>query len=359
MVAFHPPALPLRRRARRSPFPATCQLSPSASSSALDDVAPSVKLNAVAAALARRRDYTGALRVVREMSTAGVSLDPPALTAIVDSAVPAPAALASLLRAAAPAGYAARTIPSTIPAEQRPIDPARAADLSLAVSFLVVVSGAVSAEVLEPPLVHHPANEATSILLLLFAGLLFDRYAAAAVTWRRISSGLARIFADDPVRSARVDAAHFLIAYLFGLPWMCFRPDPKQIIKFHSRRGGEQDQGGATLGVNGIMDEEIDMYLVWLVAGVAIEDQMDGMLIESDLRGARALLRTVSRARRKNASGRNIVAGVRDEERIRLAIAHAKDMLQQNGKVHSGVTERMLKGGSVGDCVAVVVNSFT
>lgn len=358
MLSFTPSFLASPTRSCSTPVSGTtCNLRSSEPPSALDNVSPAVKLNAVAEALARRRDYTGAIGVLKEMSTAGITLDPPALSAIIDSAVLAPTVLATMLRTIAPPGFASHILPSTILSEPHSIDPDRPGDLSLAVSFLVLVTGAVSAELLEPPLVHHSADEATSMLLLLFAGLLFDRYAASAVTWQRISAGLARIFTDDPVRTARVDAAYFLVAYVLGLPWMCFRPDVKQIMKFHRHSAGEKTSGGVQ-AIGDMSDTEIDVYLVWLVAGVAFEDEEDGKLIESGLNSARTLVRTTSNVRRK----RDGAAGHRDkitsEERIQAAITHAKNILRQNHLTHSKVTERMLKGCSVGECLIAVTDAF-
>ena len=359
MLSFTSPFLPSHPRIPRPTAVRTvCSLRSSDPASALDDVSPSVKLNAVAEALARRRDYPAAIRLLQEMSTAKVSLDPQALSTIVDSAVLAPNALASLLRTAAPPGYASHTLPSATHPDPHPIDPERPADLSLAVSFLVLVTGAVSAELLEPPLVHHSADEATSVLLLLFTALLFDRYAAAAATWQRISAGLARIFADDPVRTARVDAAHFLVAYVLGLPWMCFRPDADQIIKFHSSRHGEGSSSDIQI-VDDMSDAEMDIYLVWLVAGVACEDAQDGKLIDSDLKGARALLRAVTRARRKRGNTESEEKSVGSHDRIQTALAHANEILERYHLTHTKVAEKMLKGGSVGECVVEVADAFT
>lgn len=322
--------------AQWAPQKQTARSHPPSASSALDDVSPSVKLSAVAEALARRRDYPGALRILQEMSTTGVSLDTHTLCAIVDATVSSPSSLAKILSHLPPPGFASSSVEqiSCHPAAA-PFDPSRATDLSLGMSFLVVVGGAIAVEVVEPAIWHHSANEATSILIMVMAALIYDRYGGGrGNVWNSVVKGLGRLFVDDPVRKVRVDAAHFLLAYLLGVPWICFRPNPAQLIREY--------------GARGISEVDLDRYLVWSLAGVAVEDHLDGRLIESSLSGARTLLKKIGARPRGSA-----------EEQINMAVAQAKELLRIHEKTYSVVVACMLNGGSVGDCLSAIANQFS
>lgn len=316
-------------------LPTCSQIPPPAS--ALDNIPSSVKLNAVAEALARRRDYQGALRVLKEINSSGVSLDAPTLRAVIDAAVPAPSSLADILGTLTPPGYATVGSENMVGEEEkrRLVDPTRLADLTLSSAFMVIVGSAVTVEVVEPAVWHHAADEATSVLIMVMTGLLYDRYGGGGGRlWGRIVKGLGRFFSDDPVRKVRVDAAHFLVAYLLGIPWMCFRPDAQQVFRVH----GEEE----------LVKNEMDKYLVWMVAGVVVEDEFDGRLIESNLNEARALLKSGRKMKRKEI-----------EARISKAVAQARKLLNERKEEYADIVESMLNGKSVGDCVAILVKRFS
>lgn len=319
----------------RDCYAVCCQTPPLAS--ALDNIPSAVKLNAVAEALARRRDYTGALRVLQEMSVAGIYPDAPTLRAIIDAAITAPSSLADIFCTVPPPGYASSTFEPIggVEDQHSKIDPTRLGDLSVGAAFMVVLGGAVAIEIVEPVVLHHGADEATSVLIMIMTGLLYDRYGGGeGRVWNRIVKGLGRLFADDPVRKVRVDAAYFVVAYLLGVPWMCYRPDVQQI--FRAQRG------------RAMKEEELQRYLVWVVAGVAMEDEFDGRLIESSLNGARALLKKGTNAKREEI-----------EDRVAKATVQAKKVLRQNKEEYADVVENMLSGGSVGDCVAILAKRFS
>lgn len=358
MPAFNlPPPLPhsVYRRARP-----TCSLLPpnqkSTASSALDDIEPSFKLNAVAEALARSGDHDGTMRVISEMNSANIPLGTPTLTSIIDSVVPNHQALQSIFRLVPPPGYATITLPP--PSQPLPSspDPTRLKDLSFAGAFLTILSTSLSVELLEPAVFHHPAPEATTTLVLLASAMVFDRYASNASLWSTISLGLRRIFSEDPVRSARIDAAYFMLAYLMGLPWVCFQPDTAQILSHHGAARVPTHSGVSEKSAKSrrpfIDDATIDLYLVWLVAGVAAESIMDGLLIRSDFANARLLLR-------RSRSSADTTVRIKDiDRRVRMAFSVAEQLLRRHSKLHDRLSEGMLQGFSVGQCVALMIEEF-
>ena len=357
MIGFIISILPYQKTTWVHQQARTCT-KPKWTASAFDELPPSLKLNAVAEAVARKRDYKSTDRLLSEMSSSGVKLEQSALTAIIDSATRSPEHLASFLLKINPSGYNS-SFPSIQQASPNYIvDPERFVDISFASGFLGVVGTCVSAEILEPPLVHHSADEATTVLILVLSALAFDRYAASAVTWTRIQAGLVRLFANDPARESHVDAACFLVAYLLGLPWVCFRPDVSQVVKWLDRYYGNKQVENLSESNEGLQRKswgpdsgtELDKYLVWLVSGVAAEDKIDGRLITSAVRPAHEFLR---RARAR--CGTEITGKASEaDKKIGIAIAQAKDLLKKNQRVHEVLANNMLQGKSVGQCVALV-----
>ena len=357
MVSFINSILPYQKNRWARQQPRTCS-KPKWTASAFDELPPSLKLNAVAEAVARKRDHTATDRLLSEMSSSGVKLEQSALTAIIDSATRSPEHLASFLLKINPSGYN-----SSFPSIQQEksnnkIDPERLVDISFAGGFLGVVGTCVTAEILEPPIVHHSADEATTVLILVLSALAFDRYAASAITWTRIQAGLARLFANDPSRESYVDAACFLVAYLLGLPWVCFRPDVAQVVKWLDRyygnkevsKSSESNEESQQKRWSSDSGTEVNKYLIWLVSGVAAEDKIDGRLITSAVHPAYEFLR---RARVRGGTDVTGKAGEADK-RISIAIAQAKDLLKKNQHVHEMLANNMLQGKSVGECVALV-----
>lgn len=302
--------------------------------SALDDLPPALKLNAVAEALARRHDHSATLRLLAEMSASDIALDPSTQAAILDSAVSDPPHLASLLARISPTGFGTLPNPPLRPPCAAP-DPSRALDLSLAGSFLFVVSTAVSAEFVEPALLHRDPVEPTAMLLFMLAALAFDRYVTSATVWARVRAGMVRLFSDDPARAARVDAAAFLTAYLLGLPWLCFRPDGTRALR----------------DTNDPTDPAfVDRVLLWLVAGPAVEDALDGRLIQTDLRPARDFLWQARMAR----PPQHRWPAAEAEDRLRRAVASAAHLLESHRTVLDALARAMLDGASVGECVSLL-----
>lgn len=238
--------------------------------------------------------------------------------------------------------------------------------MALAAAFVTVVGASVGAEVVEPLVLHHAAPEATTVLMIIIGGLVYDQFAAAGVWWGRVAGGMDRLLSDDPAREASVEAAFFLVAYLLGLPWAPFQPDVGRVLEMHgvkrrakgkgSKRrrragkkagdavGGDVENNGGEYASTGLDEGTVDRYLVWLLAGVAAEARLDGQLVESDAAWARELLRATT-------------AQV-DEGRILRAYSSAKDLLERHQVLHARLAEKMLAGLSAGECVILLEKSL-
>lgn len=390
----------------------------SASESTLNSVSKSFKLNAVAESLARSRNVPGALATTAELQQEGEPVYPRTVSAIVDAIAssPGPKAVLSLhqlFQHSRPNGFgeAIEFTNNFQQPEQHPTiqerklgnvsisteadndkpcsanadmqsngssipDTNRATEMGLAGAFLTVVGTAVSAEIFEPVLWHHSADEATTVLMMVVGGLVFDRFATAGQVWLKLSRGFDRWFASDPVRDAKVDAAYFMVSYLLGIPCVPFRPDVSQVLRLHStgrpssrRRKVKQGGDGPTLGTDvdkqpddatphkqykiGHLDKTAKMpplnngmirsYTAWMLAGVAMESIIDGILVESSTSPARALLRAT---------------GNLNENSIERAFVTAVRLLTVHQVAHRKLWESMLDGLSAGECVALLDNEF-
>lgn len=328
-------------------------------SSALDELSPSLKFNAIAEALAREHDLPATLRVLSEMNDSGIELTLSTQAAIVDSAVTSHTYLRDILTSISPAGYGSMdpSVSQETP-EKEPIDPTRATDLTLTTSFLTVVGGALSAEALEPLLFHQSADEATTLLLLTVTTLAADRYLARAPLWRRLRRGFRRLFTDNPERAARVDAATFLVSYILGLPWICFQPDGRRALRwYHGWREGQTEAGDDTTetGFPVVEDADIDRCLIWLVAGVAAEHAFDNTLICSNLNAAREFVSKVRLTR--PVSQRWTLR--QSENRIRQAVSCALEIVTAHRGIYDELRSAMFSGASTGECVALLTKHFS
>lgn len=361
--------------------------------SALDDLPASLKLNAVAAAVAKQQDHDATLRVLTEMADQSIPLERSTQVAIVDSCVRDHARLSTLLTAVAPFGYGTivndasvsllmsnrdstatsagtKTKPTNVPTA--PVDPQRTLDLSVATAFVSVVSTALTVEVVEPALLHHSADEATAALVAVAVILAADRYALSAMLWQRLQAGLTRLFANDPARVALTDAAAFLIAYLLGLPWLCYRPDGRRAAQWHRMLGPlgstvPQPSSSPSTSTSkssststeqpkyAMFDDRIvDKCLIWLVAPVAAELAVDATLINSNLWAARDFMTAV---RRKDTQKRRLTI-IESDTRIRTAISVASSLLSDYQQTHAALTDALLAGASVGECVSLISDRF-
>lgn len=309
-----------------------CSTTPS--TPALDSLPPSLKLNAVAATLAQQNDHEATKKLLLEMKKTGTKLESRTLAAVFDSFARDSDALSDIILQHPPDGYGTSSPPQCTPVDT--IDSSKPVEITLAGGFLFTVTSCIAGEALEP--VAHSGDEATTVLILLLCGLAFDRYAAQSTLWKTLLRGLRRLFREDPVRVARVDAASFLIAYLLGIPWLAYRGDARRVLM--SCDATDEDQTRETL----------QKALVWLCAGAAAEGEVDGLLIDSSLSEARALLR--------QARKRGIPLGSRDETAIRSAVSAASSLLSSQRDVYSALSEAMLQSASVGECVALAAEKL-
>lgn len=342
------PATTLRRGRPKSYFsdPITCSSQPSPqrppatpSPSALDELPQSLKLNAVAAAVAQKNDHKATLDLLNEMNTLNIPLDKPTQTTILNASITHHKHLSSLLSLLHPPGYNSITLPSPLSShttETLKIDPNKPLDMSVATIFLTLISTSLSVEFIEPTLLHHSPDEATAVLFSIGILLVTDRYILSKSVWNVIQRGLLRLLSrNDIERVARTDAANFLIAYLLGLPWLCYRPDGKRAARWvHS-------------------NNNINKCLTWLVAAVAMELQYDSTLIISDLGKARQFMTIIRKDKKQNLTIKE------SDQRIHLAVLSAMDLLTQYRDLHVALTDTILAGSSVGECVALVADNFS
>ncbi|KAI0563210.1 hypothetical protein FGB62_44g147 [Gracilaria domingensis] len=332
--------MPFGIRPSTSRHPATlrhglvCSANQQPATPALDSLSSSTKLNAVIDSMARKQDRGSTLQLINELKQVGGCLERTALTSVINAFVAAPNELENLLYTVLPTGYGSRSLCSIrcqkddeVDAHAYDkIDPEKALDVSVAVGFCGLVASALSVEVVEPVVWHHAADEATALLCVLLLSLAYDRYAASSTTWRRIQRGLIRLFRDDPIRASRVDAACFLTAYVLGLPWICFKPDGRRVGEWIESKGVDGEE----------LDELVDRCLIWIVSAVVVEQELDGMLIESDLKVAYGVLR-----KRKGARV--------EKKTVCQAMTRAKALLREYQHVHAQLADNMLRGASVGE----------
>lgn len=329
-----------------------CEAKPPSKTPALDSLSPSIKLNSLIDTMARKNDRASALSLLNELQDTGEALERPALISLVNSFVGAPDELEHVLQTVYPDGYSSRSALSlpinmsqvssaSSSISDTDIDPDKTVDMSMATAFVGVVGSAISVEVVEPVVWHHSADEATTVLVLLILGLAYDRYAGSSSLWRRVQRGFIRLFRDDPIRTAQVDSACFLAAYVLGLPWMFFKPDGARVAKWIAKKEATaRRQGQASLDLTDL----IEKCVVWLVVGVSVEQDLDGMLIESDLSFARDLLRKRKRKRQEL------------NKALSVGLERAKFLLQEYEDLHRALSDKMLHGATVGECLAMMVD---
>lgn len=256
-------------------------------------------------------------------------------------------------------------------------DRGRAAELVAGTIFLATTLTALTAEVLEPLLMHHSASDATGFLLLLGGIAAADRYLRGGTAGAAVLGGLQRLLAEDPVRETRVEAAFFLSAYALGLPWVCYRPNAVEAVRFFPvLAAGEKAAGGVIGGGLGGPGEGpsslsslslLDRYLVWLMAGAAAEVAIDGRLIEANIGRGRDVLRRLSGVpgadtdppvppggEARSASAASAARRAREDVRLRWAVAEATTLLSRHGATYDGLVNKMLDGASAGECAAFV-----
>jgi len=158
-----------------------------------------------------------------------------------------------------------------------------ASDVMKASLFLVASGGSLLLEGFDG-ITHHSAAIPNTVILL-GAGYMVVDWVLQRGLVKSIQSGLTRIFVDDLIRRCRTEAAAFLLAYLLGIPMLCYRPNLEAIR-----------------AVAELVDESnIDNYLVWSLAGPACEASIDGILMETDLNAAGSFIDSLSPEVRERA----------------------------------------------------------
>ncbi|KAA8495791.1 hypothetical protein FVE85_1946 [Porphyridium purpureum] len=271
------------------------------------------------------------------------------------------------------------------------LDTSRSLDLFSASGFLAVLGGGVSFELFEPYIHHGSHDYANALLVLAGGGMAVDRFVAQTGTFERVTQGLRRLFSDDPVRQCSVEAAHLMVAYLLGLPFVCFEPNVKELVASHSSRiqsewaGLQRDpaeKGRPPASADELSRSLVDKYLVWMLSGVIAEHQLDKTLIETDPRCCDRLFWSLQRAkergsfRRKargrasgpiaalpagsgmpdasdSAAGHELPSYSQSERvrRIQWAWEQATQILATYKPVHDALTYQLTQGSSFGECI--------
>jgi len=325
---------------------------------ALEGVPEDVAANAALDALARRGRVDEAVelleRLVRgqEAATAKFSLSEPVLAVMVDAvaSVDGGREMARLLAAASGTeavqlfglewrvvegdgdGGTHRQKPTALP------DNDRVSEITAGLVFLGVAATGFSLEVIDS--VIHQSTILPTTMLMMAGGLVVgDRYFGSGGIYRSVAGGLTRLLSFDPARECRVDAAAFLVAYLLGIPFVCFRPDVGEILKNHSTT---MTYMKPHLG----HPKVFRLYLTWILGGVAAEASIDGRLIES---GSERALQLCTEARKQQLlswSDQEV------QDKIMASYGQAQDLLQRYREMHIKLTQRMLEGATAGECVA-------
>jgi len=329
--------------------------------------------DASAAAKAVGAAGAGAAAVARVAGRAAAGVGAAAAKSATASAAESAAAEADAAEAAVAA--AAAPPPGAVILPDLP-DRARASELVAGTLFLATTLTALTAEVLEPLLAHHGSTEATGFLLLMGFAAAADRYLRGGAAGAAVLGGLQRLLAEDPVRETRVEAACFLAAYTLGLPWVCYRPNAVEAVRFFPVLvAGEEAMAGiggpAPMVPAGAAPPPtlslLDRYLVWLMAGAAAEVAIDGRLIEANIGRGRDVLRRLSGVpgadhdppvppAEAGARSSAVAAArrAREDVRLRWAVAEATVLLQRHAATYDGLVNKMLDGASAGECAAFV-----
>ena len=329
--------------------------------------------DASAAAKAVGAAGAGAAAVARVAGRAAAGVGAAAAKSATASAAETAAAEADAAEAAVAA--AAAPPPGAVILPDLP-DRARASELVAGTLFLATTLTALTAEVLEPLLAHHGSTEATGFLLLMGFAAAADRYLRGGAAGAAVLGGLQRLLAEDPVRETRVEAACFLAAYTLGLPWVCYRPNAVEAVRFFPVLvAGEEAMAGiggpAPIVPAGAEPPPtlslLDRYLVWLMAGAAAEVAIDGRLIEANIGRGRDVLRRLSGVpgadndppvppAEAGARSSAVAAArrAREDVRLRWAVAEATVLLQRHAATYDGLVNKMLDGASAGECAAFV-----
>ena len=151
-----------------------------------------------------------------------------------------------------------------------------------------------------------------------------------------LTRGLSRLFNSDTERECRCEAAHLVIGYKLGLPCFSFRANSLEAAALVYE--GDKDVWQGEVGIVRMM--------VWLWAGVIIEEMKYNQLIVSDPRQVEGLLARLEKL------GMDV-----DEDRkaplIEFSYDKAREIVTEEVFCIEEIGERLIGGAAtVGDCVA-------
>ncbi|KAH7683550.1 FtsH protease domain-like protein [Dioscorea alata] len=175
-------------------------------------------------------------------------------------------------------------------------------------------------------------------LIVLAVGSISPGLLQAAI------GGFSSIFPDYQERIARHEAAHFLVAYLIGLPILGYSLD---IGKEHVNL---IDEGLQKMIYGGQLDnKELDRLAVVSMAGLAAEglkyDKVVGQ--SADLF---SLQRFINRSKPQ-------ISKEQQQNLTRWAVLFAASLLKNNTVAHEALMSAMSKKASVLDCIKAIENS--
>ncbi|KAG0499627.1 hypothetical protein HPP92_004318 [Vanilla planifolia] len=157
-------------------------------------------------------------------------------------------------------------------------------------------------------------------------------------------SGFSSFFPDHRERIARHEAAHFLVAYLIGLPILHYSLD---IGKEHVNLGDERLQ--KLLYSGSLDDKELDRLAVVSMAGLAAE----GLKYDKVL-GQSADLFTLQRFINRSKPS---LSKDQQQNLTRWAVLFAASLLKNNRRAHEALISTMSSKGTVIDCIKAIENS--
>ncbi|XP_039123961.1 uncharacterized protein LOC120260534 isoform X4 [Dioscorea cayenensis subsp. rotundata] len=175
-------------------------------------------------------------------------------------------------------------------------------------------------------------------LIVLAVGSISPGLLQAAI------GGFSSIFPDYQERIARHEAAHFLVAYLIGLPILGYSLD---IGKEHVNL---IDEGLQKMIYGGQLDnKELDRLAVVSMAGLAAEGLKYDKVV-----GQSADLFTLQRFINRSKPQ---ISKEQQQNLTRWAVLFAASLLKNNTVTHEALMSAMSKKASVLDCIKAIENS--
>lgn len=175
-------------------------------------------------------------------------------------------------------------------------------------------------------------------LLVLAVGSISPGLLQAAI------DGFSSFSPDYQERIARHEAAHFLVAYLIGLPILGYSLD---IGKEHVNLGDERLQ--KLIYTGNLDDKELDRLAVVSMAGLAAEGLKYDKVV-----GQSADLFTLQRFINRSKPS---LSKEKQQNLTRWAVLFAGSLLKNNRTAHEALMSAMLKKASILDCIRTIENT--